>query len=147
MKYWDASALVPLFVDEPNASEVRRLLLADPHVITWLWSRTELTSATERRVREGSVTKAQRHDILERLAFFASGWEGISDFPAVSSLANKLLAHHSLRSADAGQLAAALLAREKLSAPLEFVCLDKRLADAAEREGFRVLSGLPEQNH
>ncbi len=147
MKYWDASALVPIFVDEPRTSVIRRLLQDDSRVITWLWSRTELVSAIERRVRDGSLPRAKRRGFLEKISTFASGWEEISDFSAVSLRANVLLATHPLRSADAGQLAAALLAQAQLSKPLDFVCLDKRLCSAAKREGFRVLPELSKQHY
>lgn len=37
-----------------------------------------------------------------------------------------------------GQLGAALLVSEELADPLMFLCLDRRLCEAAEREGLRV---------
>jgi predicted nucleic acid-binding protein len=46
---------------------------------------------------------------------------------------------HPLRSADALQLAAALIAAEDHPGSLPFVTLDDRLALAAEREGFTVV--------
>ena len=57
---------------------------------------------------------------------------------AVRARADALLARHPLRAADAGQLGAALLAREEPADALTFVCLDRRLSLAAEREGLRV---------
>jgi hypothetical protein len=58
---------------------------------------------------------------------------------AVSLRAKRLLARHTLRAADALQLAAALLAADDDPQRLEFVTLDERLAEAARLEGFRVL--------
>jgi hypothetical protein len=46
---------------------------------------------------------------------------------------------HDLRAADALQLAAAIEAAEGRPRGLGFVTLDLRLADAARREGFRVI--------
>ena len=46
---------------------------------------------------------------------------------------------HPLRAADALQVGAALVAAEEFPATLEFVTLDRKLAVAAEREGFRVI--------
>ncbi|MGB3551121.1 MAG: hypothetical protein WA993_10545 [Candidatus Binatus sp.] len=46
---------------------------------------------------------------------------------------------HSLRAADALQLGAALVAADGDPQSLELVTLDRRLADAARREGFPVL--------
>lgn len=46
-----------------------------------------------------------------------------------------------LRAADTLQLAAAVIASNFEPPSLQFVSLDERLSDAAEREGFTVLSG------
>jgi hypothetical protein len=54
------------------------------------------------------------------------------------------LARHALRAADSLQLGAALVASEGDPTSLEFVCLDRNLADAAEREGF-VVKTWPEE--
>ncbi len=51
----------------------------------------------------------------------------------------RLLLSHPLRSADAQQLAAALIWCEEKPAGQDFVCLDQRLRESAEREGFRTL--------
>lgn len=109
MRYWDASALVPLIVSGPASRLARSWLLEDDHIVTWAWTRTEITSAIERRTREGALTRA-----------------------------NAVLARHPLRAADAGRLGAALLVSEQLADPLVFLCLDECLGEAAEREGLTV---------
>ena len=53
--------------------------------------------------------------------------------------ARRLLEIHPLRAADSLQLAAALIACEENPQSLFFVTLDRRLKDAAEKEGFGVL--------
>ncbi|WP_419947779.1 type II toxin-antitoxin system VapC family toxin [Candidatus Palauibacter sp.] len=138
MRYWDASALVPLIVSEPGSRLARAWLLEDDHVVTWAWTRTEITSAIERRTREGTLTRGERRTALDRLRGFAAGWDEIIDLLAVRVRANAVLARHPLRAADAGHLGAALLVNEQLSDPLLFLCLDQRLCDAAEREGLGV---------
>jgi hypothetical protein len=70
----------------------------------------------------------------------AKSWDEVVDLFAVRARALSLLARHDLRAADAAQLGAALLAAEDHPASLTFVCLDDRLAAAAEREGLRVLT-------
>ena len=139
MKYWDASALVPLLVAEPGSSAVRNQLAEDRHIVTWAWTRTEIVSAIERRAREGPLSRPQRRELLDRLAAFADSWDEVTEILAVRSRANALLARHPLRAADAGQLGAALLVQEQLAAPLSFVCLDSRLAYAAELESLRIV--------
>ena len=49
------------------------------------------------------------------------------------------LSIHPLRTADALQLAAALIWAQESPQGLEFVCLDQNLREAAPREGFSIL--------
>lgn len=139
MRYWDASALVPLVVAEPVSRLVREWLAEDDQIITWVWTQTEIVSAIERRTREGSLSRIQRREVLGRFDAFARNWDEVTDALAIRSRANALLARHSLRAADAGQLGAALLVQEQLTGPLTFACLDQRLSSAAELEGLRIL--------
>ena len=139
MRYWDASALVPLVVAEPDSGVVRTWLSEDDQIVTWAWTRTEIVSAIERRVREGSLSRPQRREVLRRFEAFAGSWDEVTDVLAVRSRANALLARHPLRAADAGQLGAALLIQEQLAGVLTFVCLDHRLSSAAELESLRVV--------
>ena len=139
MRYWDASALVPLVVAEPNSGVARTWLSEDDQIVTWAWTRTEIVSAVERRAREGSLSRPQRREVLRRFEVFAGSWDEVTDVLSVRSRANALLARHPLRAADAGQLGAALLIQERLAGVLTFVCLDHRLSSAAELESLRVV--------
>ena len=139
MRYWDASALVPLVVAEPQSGRVRGWLAEDDGIVTWAWTRTEIVSAIERRTREGSLTRSQRRNTLDGFEAFSQSWDEVSDLLAVRARACALLARHPLRAAGAGQLAAALLVQEQLGSGLAFVCLDQRLSLAAERESLRTI--------
>jgi len=139
VRYWDASALVPLVVAEPDSELARTWLSEDDYIVTWAWTRTEITSAIERRARKGSLSRQQRREALRRFDAFAGSWDEVTDLLAVRSRANALLARHPLRAADAGQLGAALLIQEQLAGVLTFVCLDHRLSTAAELESLRVV--------
>lgn len=145
MMYWDASAIVPLLIREANSDRVRSWLTEDASIVTWFWTRVELVGAVERRVREGILTRRHRRDLLARFNDLAERWDEVTDILAVRTHALSLLARHPLRAADAAQLASALLVAEGRDPPdLTFVCLDARLAAAAEIEGLRVL-GPPEE--
>ena len=139
MRYWDASALVPLVVAEPASNLVLGWLAEDDRIVTWAWTRTEIVSAIERRTREGSLSRLQRREVLGRFNVLAEIWDEVTDVLAVRSRANALLARHPLRAADAGQLGAALLVQEQLAGPLTFVCLDQRVSSAAELESLCIL--------
>ena len=67
MRYWDASALVPLVVAEPQSGRVRGWLAEDDGIVTWAWTRTEIVGAIERRTREGSLTRSQRAQYAGRV--------------------------------------------------------------------------------
>lgn len=140
MRYWDASALVPLVVAEEATARVRQWLKEDSVVVTWSWTRVELASAVERRVRYGEMTREQRRLTLDRFQELAADWHEVEDLLPVRNRALALLARHPLRAADAAQLGAALLVAEDHPGSLAFVCLDERLALAAEKEGLWVVA-------
>ena len=139
MKYWDASALVPLLVSEQGSSASLEWVGRDGQIVTWLWTRTEVAAAIERRTREGALSRSQRRQVLAQLDALAERWNEVTDALAVRSRAIKLLARHPIRAADAGQLGAALLVQDQVAGSLEFVCFDRRLSLAAELEGLQVL--------
>lgn len=131
---------MPLVIAERETRRVREWAAQDPAIVTWALTRVELVSAVERRAREGAITPPQRREALKRFAELAEAWDEVADLLPVRQRAIQLLARHPLRAADSAQLAAALLAAESDPAAITFVCLDERLAEAAEREGFEVLT-------
>ena len=140
MKFWDASAIVPLLVQEPGSELVRLWLREDPDMVLWILTRLELVSAIERRAREARLSPGQRSRALKSVERLARDAHEVSDVAAVRSRAVPLLARHPLRAADAAQLGAALLVADPEPASLTLVALDRRLAAAAAREGLDVLT-------
>lgn len=140
MRFWDTSALVPLIVAEPDTPRAERWLRTDPDVVIWTLTRVELLSALARRRRE-HPKEARR--LLQARREFLAAWDQWSEVTAVEAVrrhAERLVESHPLRAADALQLGAAIVAADHAPSTLTFVTLDQRQADAAEREGFRVLS-------
>jgi len=140
MRFWDSSAIVPLVVAEASTRACEKWLDADPDAVLWILTRVEVISAVERRAREGSMARADRVRALADLGRIVTTASEVGDVSAVRALAPALLARHPLRAADALQLAAALVVASGDPASWTFVVLDRRLADAAEREGFQVLT-------
>lgn len=138
MKFWDSSALVPLLVEEEATLLLRDLYLGEPGAIAWWGTPVECASAVSRLEREDKLSPTAATEALERLDALARHWHRIEPLDAVLETARRLLRVHPLRAADALQLAAAFLASEGRPSTLEFVCLDERLAIAAQREGFPV---------
>jgi hypothetical protein len=141
VRFWDASAIVPLLVEEPTRAALLALLEHDPVMLVWWASPVECASALARREREGALALAEATDALERLRSLGATWQEVLPSEAVRTSAQRLLRVHPLRAADSLQVAAAIVAAEGEPATLEFVGLDQRLNDAATREGFRVLRG------
>ena len=141
MRFWDSSAVVPILVAEPNSRRMASLLRRDRECWVWWTTRTECLSALYRRERGGELKPKQLDAARERLRLFDRAAATIVPSEAVRSRAERLLAAHVLRADDAMQLAAALVAAEENAANLPIVTLDDRLAEAARREGFSVLTG------
>jgi predicted nucleic acid-binding protein len=76
---------------------------------------------------------------LSRIAALANRWSEITDLDLVRDRAERLLAQHALRAADALQLAAALILTRERPRGRDLVTADGDLARAATSEGFRVV--------
>jgi uncharacterized protein len=140
MRFWDSSAIVPLLVDEASSPDVARAYEADPDLIVWWATGVECVSALARLEREGSLSGAGMADAIGRLDALAAAWQEVQPVGHIRRTAIRLLRVHALRSADAMQLAAARAAAEDQPETLPVVTLDSRLAEAAQREGFGIVS-------
>lgn len=140
MKFWDASAIVPLILEEDKRDRLLAMLEADGALIVWWRTPVECASAIARLERDGALGSAAANAAFERLRALEPSWVEINPSLELRRIAQRLLRTHALRAADSLQLAAALVAAEHDPASLDFVCLDARLALAASREGFSVVT-------
>lgn len=138
MRFWDSSALVPLLVEEETTSLLLDLYLDGTAVLTWWGSDVECASAVARLERQGELSVSAASDAFRRLEALTNSWNRVEPGDTLRETAKRMLRMHDLRAGDALQLAAAVLAAENHAAALEFVCLDSRLAVAAQREGFPI---------
>ena len=137
MKFWDASAIVPLLIAEASTRRLQALAASDPDILVWWGSQVECVSALARLERDGALdppTAVLTFDRLKQL-----GWHEVDPSDIVREVAARFLRVHPLRAADALQLAAAFIAAEQRPASLEVITLDERLASAAQKEGFTVI--------
>jgi predicted nucleic acid-binding protein len=139
VKFWDSSAIVPLLVIEPSSVAVLATYELDPEVVAWWATEAECVSALARLERDGSLAAPSIAEGLRRLDALARSWREVQPVMAIRQTAIRLLRVHQLRTADALQLGAAIVAAEDHPATLPLVTLDERLALAAEREGFAVV--------
>lgn len=139
MKFWDASAIVPLCVNEPHSSHVKSLVEEDPALIAWWGTTIECFSAFARLRRGAVLTRTDEEQARQLILRLASEWTEVEPGNQVRDYALRALLLHPLRAPDSLQLAAALVWTRGQPTSHHFVCLDERLRDAAQREGFTVL--------
>ena len=141
MRFWDTSALVPLFIQERQTDLVRGYLAEDDTVIVWTLARIEFLSAVARRRRTAPASKRGLRAARGRFIETWPQWNEVVAVQEVRRVAERLIEVHPLRAADALQLGAALVAAEDDPSSLGLVTLDAALAEAAELEGFTVYGG------
>lgn len=137
--FWDSSALIPFLVPEDWSRECAGLLADDRSPTIWWVTPVECAAALERRRREGAARSDLFEEAYRRLQDICRHVDTVEPHATVRERAIRLVAVHPLRSADALQLAAALVACDERPRGETFVCLDERLRNAALREGFTVL--------
>lgn len=134
MRFWDASALVPLFILEPRTMDMLALFASDADVVVSFLTPLEVASAVRRRGRTQVLPGP-----MEFTAALVSAWTVIADYEETLAISRQTIAAYALRTADSIQLASAILGfRDATKVPL--VTLDKELGAAARAEGFPVLS-------
>lgn len=138
--YCDTSALVKRYVREPHSETVRRQWRTAPRVATSEVAFAEAVAAFARRARAGDLTAAAHDRVCQQLT---AGFRRLVRIPVSDELNRRiadLVLRHPLRGFDAIHLAAALLLRDEVRAPVVFACFDGGLAAAAEAEGLALLA-------
>jgi predicted nucleic acid-binding protein len=138
VRFWDSSALVPLVVRQTLSADADRWLTEDGDVVTWTLTPIEIVSALRRLVRDGGLAERAARQAEDVAAMLLESTHVVADVERVKGIAVRLLRVHALRAADALQLAAALVWADGAPAGLILHTFDRRLAAAAEREGFEV---------
>jgi predicted nucleic acid-binding protein len=141
MKFWDTSALIPLFVEEQESEYCLKTLGEDREMLIWCLSRVEAISALCRKLRDQDFSNVDFQKAKKLLNTYIDLASEVISIERVKNRAVRLLEVHPLRAADACQLAAALVATQEEPDRLEMVCFDDRLIQAAVKEGFTVNPG------
>jgi predicted nucleic acid-binding protein len=136
--FWDSSALVPVLLPETRSDALVARLVADKEVVIWWATPLEVQSALYRRHRASPLPSPVMRQAAERLRAFVEHADAVAPTDELRHRAGRLVAVHTLRAADALQLAAALIWCEDQPQSETFVSLDERLRSAATREGFAV---------
>lgn len=135
--FWDASAVVPLFVRAQKSKAAFQLIRPQPPVIWW-GTLVEVHSALARLKGEGVLSATASDTAKRRLEESVTSWRQIQPSDLLRDLAIKQLNGFALRAGDALQLAAALIWVKERPRSRIFITGDKKLGNAAHSVGFDV---------
>lgn len=137
--FWDSSAIVSVCVPPQGVDSIYQRLREETQLVVWWGTPVEVASAFH-RLRHGNVLAEEALSRAQaRLSSIRRGWVEISPSERVRMLAEALPRMYRLRAADFLQLAAALVWCDERPRNRPFVCLDRRLMEAARAAGFTAL--------
>ena len=141
LSFWDSSALVPLIISQQKTTFcLKHWKASAANSLVWWTTQIECFSALSRLKREEEISGEEFEQAEVRLIQLLKACHEVQPSQLLKDKALRALKLHKLRAADAMQLAAALVAAEDLNSPINFICLDKRLAESAKLEGLKVLT-------
>lgn len=124
MKFWDTSAIVPLLLEEENSQECRNLYRADPAVVVWQFTETEVVSAVMKASRSAPpLLEAEELDRAHaRLDRLANRWEQVmvlteGGLVEIRRRARRLMREHTMRQVVASRLDLSGLKRPSAASP------------------------------
>jgi hypothetical protein len=136
--YFDTSALVKRYIDEPGRREVQQLLQRHD-CITSVLLPVELRNALRRRVSEATLDAARLPKTLKRIATDRAYWTLVEIGPDLLAAAETLVATQPLRTLDALHVASAQLFADRVTpSNLIFVSADVRQTAAAATAGLAI---------
>lgn len=138
--YLDTSALVKLYVAEPESDRVHEAIAAAELIATSVLSYVETQSAFARKQR---LAQLDAPDLWRLKREFEHEWTSGFYRLAVDEMlvrrAGELCGQHSLRAYDAVHLATADILQGLLGVSIIFACFDNALNRAARSRGFGTL--------
>ena len=136
--YFDTSALIKRYVQEPGRREVLQLLRGHDVVASAILS-VELRSAFRRRVADRTLDAAHVSRMMSRIAADRDYWTLVEVGSDVLAAAETLATTRPLRTLDAIHVASAQLFAARTGTPaLRFVSADRLQAEAAAAVGLAV---------
>jgi predicted nucleic acid-binding protein len=145
--FLDSTAFVKLFVQEAGTGAIIRLMEAteDNRKLISAGTPLEVYAALKRRERTGGIAPADGEAARNILRVEAARMVQQPLNPAVLEAARQVLDRHELRSAEAMQLGAAVVAREMFQGmEVVFVSADPRMLAAAKGEHFETVNPVDE---
>ena len=141
MKFWEASAIIPLGIEEQETHSIQDIAKKDEMIVVWWRIIVECYSAFGRSRRDGFIKPQEETQSLAIFSQLSLQWTEIEPNDDVRDITRRLVQNYPLQTAESLQLAAAFVWVGKTPRGHEFVCLDSRLRDATQKEGFIILPG------
>jgi predicted nucleic acid-binding protein len=132
--YVDTSALVKLYVPEPESESIQQLVATAEVAAISLVAYAEARAAFARKRRERAVNLKDYRRLIRE---FNDDWSNYFVVDVTEPLvrrARQLAEKHGLRGYDAIQLSSAVLIREETHQVVSFCCFDEQLSRAGRRE-------------
>ena len=141
--YLDTSALVKRYYAEKGSDWIHDLFRPENLLVVSKVAYAELIAALGRKRREGEITE---ESFIRTVQSFQQEWTELLVVEVTDAVFVDLLSvvrRHSLRGFDAIHLCTALWFRKRMKTEVIFVCSDRSLLGAAEKEKLDVCD--PEQ--
>ncbi len=136
--YFDTSAVVKLYVEEPGSEHVHTLSARNRPLSSVILS-VEVVSALARRQRSGDLSGEARNAALGNFRKDLPSFDLVELTADIRQRAEAALLSYSLRTLDAIHIASALFMREALSLTgLPFITSDRRQQEGAVLAGLDV---------
>jgi uncharacterized protein len=97
VKFWDASAIVPLLVTEESTWRLQALAAKDSAMLVWCGSAVECTSALARLERDGALNARAVMRALQLLCQLSASWHEVDPSDEIRETAVRFLRVHPLR--------------------------------------------------
>jgi predicted nucleic acid-binding protein len=133
--FWDASALVPLCVQQGVTFSVDSLY-KEYRAVVWWATPVEIASALARLARTREINSSELAGARQVAKALAEEWSVVQPSDPLRSNAAQLVERYDLKAADAMQLAAALDWCENSPRNEVFLTTDQKLRQAALLSGF-----------
>ena len=139
--FFDTSALIKNYIEETGSETVSNVLSSADEVFVSELTLIECFSTVRRLVIETRITEDEYDRIIDEIRHDFAFFTRIDIREAIPQC-EKLIDAHQLKTLDSIQLASSLCLRAEIQG---FVCCDKRLLAAAEKEQLSTINPYAEE--
>ena len=136
--FFDTSALIKNYIEEPGTDNVASIFDKADEIFVSEICIIESISTIRRIYEENKITKKDYENLKEEIKKDNQYFSRIS-IENVYSIAEKLIDKYQLKSLDSIQLGSMILLRNQID---YFVCCDKKLLEAANKEKIKTINPI-----